>query len=194
MKPSAKQLLFVKEYLIDLNAAAAYRRAGYKSKNPDVDGHKLLVKPKIQTMVQEAMAERSKRTEITADRVLQEYAKIGFANIGDYLKVNSREYISGYKTDGEPMYQWEQRIELFDTDDIGRDKLDAVSEIKETKEGVAFKLHDKKGALDSIARHLGMFNDKLEHSGSVQVDNKYSYMDAEARKAAIAKLQGMMKE
>ena len=38
----------------------------------------------------------------------------------------------------------------------------AVCEISQNKDGqVKFKLHDKKGALDSLARHLGMFKDKL---------------------------------
>ncbi|MNW55427.1 hypothetical protein D3C74_330850 [compost metagenome] len=47
--------------------------------------------------------------------------------------------------------------------------MDAVAEIKQTKEGISLKLHDKKGALDSIARHLGMFvdNSKVEHTGKL---------------------------
>lgn len=32
----------------------------------------------------------------------------------------------------------------------------------------------------------------IEHSGGIEVENKYSYMSEEERKAAIARLQGMM--
>ncbi|MOA67293.1 hypothetical protein D3C78_1943990 [compost metagenome] len=48
---------------------------------------------------------------------------------------------------------------------MDRVKLDAVAEIKETKEGISLKLHDKVSALEKIGRHLGMFKDKLEIGG-----------------------------
>lgn len=164
MSLSAKQKLFIQEYLIDLNASAAYVRAGYKSKNPDVDGHKLLVKPSIQEAVKEAMNERSKRTEITADRVLEEYAKIAFSNITDFLKINTAERVVGRKkvfdADGNesivPIYDMVQGVELFDTDVVGKDKMSVVASVKQGEFGIEMKLHDKKGALDMLAKHLGI--------------------------------------
>lgn len=53
---------------------------------------------------------------------------------------------------------------------------------------------DRLKASEYIAKTNGAFVDKTEHSGSVRVENKYSYMDEEERKKAIAKLQGMMKK
>ena len=44
-----------------------------------------LTKPNIQQAIAEAQEARSKRTEITSDRVLEELAKVGFANAGDYF-------------------------------------------------------------------------------------------------------------
>ena len=176
MKLTEKQKRFVEEYLIDLNATQAYIRAGYSAKNENIAGveaFKLLRNPTIENAVQEAMDERSKRTEITADRVLQEYAKIGFSNISDYLKVDTKERVVDYSEDEEgnkkPITAMIQGVELFDTDNIPSEKMDAVAEIKQTRDGIALKLHDKKGALDSIARHLGMFNDKLHVEGNVPV-------------------------
>lgn len=151
-----KQELFAKEYLVDLNATQAAIRAGYSEKTAKQMGTENLAKPAIQERIQELMAERSKRVEITADMVLREYAKIGFSNITDYLKVESRTI----NTEVGP--QTFKHVDLFETDLIERSKMDAVAEIKQTKEGIALKLHDKKGALDSIARHLGMFNDKVK--------------------------------
>lgn len=180
-KLTPKQQRFVEEYLIDLNASAAMRRAGYKSKNPDVDGYNLLVKPSIAVEIKKAMDERSKRTEITADMVLKEYAKIGFSNISDYLKVNTRERVVDYQEDEDgnkkPITEMLQAVELFDTDEVEREKMDAVAEIKQTKEGIALKLHDKKGALDSIARHLGMFTDKIQHSGTISYEKLLDEID-----------------
>ena len=87
MALTAKQQRFVEEYLIDLNATQAAIRAGYSEKTAYSIGEENLRKPEISFEIQKAMDRRSKRTEITADRVLQEYAKIGFSNITDYLKV-----------------------------------------------------------------------------------------------------------
>ncbi|MNW43785.1 Terminase small subunit [compost metagenome] len=169
MNLSAKQKLFIQEYLIDLNASAAYIRAGYKSKNPDVDGHKLLVKPSIQEAVKEAMDKRSKRTEITADRVLEEYAKIAFSNITDFLKINTAERVVDRKkvTDAEgnesivPIYDMVQGVELFDSDEVGREKMSIVSSVKQGEFGIELKLHDKKGALDMLSKHLGIAKEGL---------------------------------
>lgn len=66
-----KQKAFVREYLVDLNATQAAIRAKYSSKNADKIGSELLGKTRIRDEIQKAMDERSKRTEITSDYVLQ---------------------------------------------------------------------------------------------------------------------------
>jgi len=65
-----KQQAFVLEYLIDLNGAAAARRAGYKAKNADEQAVQLLRKTWVREAIQAEMEKRSQRTEITADYVL----------------------------------------------------------------------------------------------------------------------------
>lgn len=69
-----KQQRFVEEYLKDLNAAAAYVRAGYKAKNGDVaaaNAARLIGNDRVAAAVQEATAARSKRNQIDADWVLK---------------------------------------------------------------------------------------------------------------------------
>lgn len=70
MPLNAKQALFVREYLVDLNATQAAIRAGYSAKTAGVQGHDLLKKPEIQQAIAAAQQARSRRTEITADYVL----------------------------------------------------------------------------------------------------------------------------
>lgn len=72
-KLTAKQLAFCREYLIDLNATAAYKRAGYiaKGNGAEVNAFKLLRNTKVAEMIQAAMDDRSKRVEIEADYVLR---------------------------------------------------------------------------------------------------------------------------
>jgi phage terminase small subunit len=191
MALTAKQKLFAEEYIVDLNATQAAIRAGYSENTASETGYENLRKPQIAEYIQELMDERSKRTEITADMVLREYAKIGFSNITDYLKVSVKprpvtiDTADGTTTIMEDM----QGVDLFDTDTIDSEKMRAVAEIKQTRDGIALKLHDKKGALDSIARHLGMFNDNMTLKGGLNnTTQDLTNMTAEERRARIDEL------
>jgi phage terminase small subunit len=82
-KLSPRQEAFCLEYLKDLNGTQAAIRAGYTD-NPDaaaVQASRMLINAKVVARVQELMDARAKRTEISADRVVQELATIGFAKL-----------------------------------------------------------------------------------------------------------------
>lgn len=73
MKPLVpKQQRFVEEYLIDLNATAAYKRAGYAAEGNAAESaaSRLLSSVKVQEAVKKAMDERRKRVEVSQDYVL----------------------------------------------------------------------------------------------------------------------------
>ena len=74
---TAKQNAFVAEYLIDLNATQAALRAGYSKKTAEVKGSQLLSLVKVSEVVEEALAKRQARTEITQDKVLDNIVRIG---------------------------------------------------------------------------------------------------------------------
>jgi phage terminase small subunit len=71
MPLTPKQEMFVSEYLIDLNATQAAKRAGYSEKTAEQYGHQLLKKTLVADAIAEAQANRSERTEITQDYVLE---------------------------------------------------------------------------------------------------------------------------
>lgn len=71
-----KQALFVKEYLVDLNATQAAIRAGYSAKTANEQAARMLAKVSIKEAVQEAMQNRAKKVEITAEDVLQSIVDI----------------------------------------------------------------------------------------------------------------------
>lgn len=77
-----KQELFCLEYLKDLNATAAYKRAGYKAQgnSAEVNASRLLSDAKVAHKIQIAMNERAEKTGITADRVLLELWSIATAD------------------------------------------------------------------------------------------------------------------
>lgn len=73
MALTPKQERFVQEYLVDLNAAKAAARAGYK--NPEI-GRQLIAKNNVSAAIQKAKDARSERMEITQDYVLEKLKEI----------------------------------------------------------------------------------------------------------------------
>ena len=86
-----KQAAFVEHYIVDLNATQAARRAGYSPKTAQAIGAENLTKPVIAAAIQKAMNARTERCEISADKVLNELAVVGFA---------SKEDIKAWNTNG----------------------------------------------------------------------------------------------
>ena len=159
MALTAKQKIFADEYLIDLNATRAYKVAYPKVKNDETAsaaGARLLRNVKVEDYIQERMKDREKRTEITQDMVLKELAKIGFADVTDFVTIEDK---GAYKA-----------VQVKTTDEMPGDKLGAIAGIKEGANGIEIKLNDKGKALELIGRHLGMFKDKLEVSGTLETE------------------------
>lgn len=65
-----KQAAFIAEYLIDLNASAAARRAGYSEKTARAVGHENLTKPAIAAAIAKAQAERAEKASLSAQEVI----------------------------------------------------------------------------------------------------------------------------
>lgn len=164
-KLTPKQKRFVEEYLIDLNATQAAIRAGYSQRTARQIGEENLSKPDIFFAVQEAQAKRSERTEITQDMVLQELAKIGFSDIRKIVRWGETMVRMETDKDGNDVVVPYHGLALIDSTEIDDATAAAISEVAEGRNGLTVKLHDKKGALVDIGRHLGMFKDRVEHSG-----------------------------
>jgi len=161
-----KQEQFVREYLIDLNAAQAAIRAGYSVNTARAIGAENLTKPDIQDAIAAAQIERARRTEITSDRVLKELGRIGFADIRRLFDDNGKlKHIT--MLDDEVAAS----ISSVEVDAQKRRKLSGGEERDEydVEATIKVKLWDKRAALVDMGRHLGMFTDKVEHSGGVNV-------------------------
>ena len=71
-----KQMVFVQEYLKDMNATQAAIRAGYSQRTAYSIGQENLKKPEIKQAIDAAMNERAERTELTQDYVLHNLQEI----------------------------------------------------------------------------------------------------------------------
>ena len=148
-----KQKRFVEEYLIDLNATQAAIRAGYSPDTAKSIGSENLTKPDIQARIAKAMAERSRRTGVNADRVIMELAKIAFVNASDVIDADT----ATVKADALP--EDTAAIKSVKVKTFGEDGLERE-----------VKMADKLKALELLGKHLGMFKDKVELSGSLETE------------------------
>lgn len=154
-----KQKIFADEYLIDLNATRAYRKAYPSVKKDETaaqSGSRMLRNVKVAEYIAERMQARQERTEITQDRVLEELAAIAFARATDYAEVK------------------DDQVFIKDTAGLSENQIKAIAGIKQGKFGIEVKLNDKEKALELLGRHLGMFKDRVEVSGLEEEKTKLS--------------------
>jgi len=157
MPKTKKQKLFVQEYLVDLNASAAARRAGYSPKTAFRMGQENMQKPAIRAAIQRFMAERERRTEVTQDRVLQEYARIAF--------LDPRQFVD---EDGNllPLHKLSAEAAASVS---GFDAKRSIGDSGETCEILKYKFVDKRASLSDVAKHLGMFEKDNRQKGNHEI-------------------------
>lgn len=140
-----KQQTFVAEYLRDMNATAAAIRAGYSRHTARQIGAENLSKPYIAKAIAELMERRAEATGVEAARVLQELARIAFADIGQLFDAAGKL---------KPLNQLnpDARAAIRFLQITSRELGDGTPERK-----VALQIWDKLSALEKLARHLGLF-------------------------------------
>ena len=144
-----KQKRFINEYIVDLNATAAAKRAGYSEKTAYSIGQRLLKNVEVQEEIQQIQDKMQNRLEITQERVLEELAAIAFAKGTDFAQIDECG-----------------AVDLVPTSDLSEEKKKAIASIKQGRYGRAeIKLHDKLRALEMLGRYLGVFDNRLFEDG-----------------------------
>ena len=167
-KLNPKQQRFVEEYLIDLNATQAAIRAGYSPKTATAIASENLSKPSISAAIACAMAERSKRTGITQDRILEELAKVAFIKLTDIVDDTGK--IKAGATDEDRACIESIKYKRTDTDT-------GYSEEREVKASSKLK------AIELLMRHTGMLDSRISKEQLKLNREKFEY---EKEKAAGA--------
>jgi phage terminase small subunit len=138
-----RQQRFVEHYLILGNGAEAARRAGYSRRSALGIASYLLRRPQIEAAIAAANEERAARTRISRERVLKEWARLGFADPAAILDSAA---------DGS--------LSLKPLDAVAADDRAAIAAISVAtgKNGsrLSLRLFDKPRALAALGRHLGL--------------------------------------
>lgn len=172
-----KQQRFVEEYLIDLNGTQAAIRAGYGPRRASESARRTLKNLEVADAIAAGMRAKRRRAEISADRVIEEYARIAFADIAEFVR---------FGPDG---------MEILEVAALSKEQTAAIAEVTESKTQrggtVRFKLHDKLAALNALARHLGMnAPEKLALTDTAGADAEPVDAYEIARRIAFALRQG----
>lgn len=154
---TVQQELFCQEYLKDLHAANAFRRAGFTAKNDAVanaNACRLMSDPRIQSRVAALAKERAERVQVDADRILSELVKLAFVDISKIFDERNavlptekwpeeaRKSLASIEVDEIFDYEGNQRVHIGYTKKV--------------------KFWPKTQALDMLGRHLKMFTTKHE--------------------------------
>ena len=151
MALNEKQKRFCEEYLIDLNATQAAIRAGYSVKTANEQGSQLLAKLSVQEEISAKMAERSKRTGVNQDRIVQELARLAFCNLTDVVDRDGK--IRDSATEDDLACIESMKVKKTST---GNGEYISDSEEREVK------IYSKLKALELLGKHLGMWRDKQD--------------------------------
>lgn len=154
-----KQQRFAAEYCVDLNATAAYRRAGYSARGNAAEAcaSRLLSNAKVQQAIQEKEKIAASRCEINAENVLREASALAFSDIRKL-----------FNSDGSP----KSMHELDDATAAAIKSIEVgqmMSEGKVIGRTCKIKLWDKNSAQERLFKHLRLFDkDKSQEADALK--------------------------
>lgn len=162
-----KQQRFIEEYGIDLNATQAAIRAGYSPKTASSQGERLLRNDEVKLAIIAVRRAADQRATASTDDVLRELDAIGFARLTDVVSwgpehftvLDSESLSPSVKAAVKSVKVKRRRA----TEGTGEDF--EVWEIEE----ISVTMHDKVRALELGGKHRGMFADKIEVGGQIDV-------------------------
>lgn len=181
-KLQPKQILFIKEYLVDKNATQAAKRAGYSARSADKLGNQMLAKPRIRKAIDRELAKlqaevnkRVAKKGITKERIMRELALIAFADMDDFAVVTK----SGVK--------------LVTSADRRKARARVIKKLSESTSVTgghqSLELNPKIPALELLSKLGGFLVEKKEITGHSGGPIQYESMDSEKLGARRAELE-----
>ena len=178
---NARQQRFVEEFLLDANAKQAAIRAGYSPKSAEVNGPRLLRNAQVAALITEKQKERSERTRVTADMVVQELALHAFGVMGEFFDKDTGRMLEVHEMPAEAQAR-------LSTIEVLREKThttsDGVDKTTVNEAIVKLKVWDKIRSLELLGKHLGMFTERVAVSGDVSLLEVCRQIEADEDAAA----------
>lgn len=154
-----KHARFVSEYLKDLNATQAAIRAGYKAKWAEKNAHRLTGNDGVAVAIAAGQARQLQAADLSAVRVLEEYRRLAFNDLRSFFDTdgNLKPVSALTPEQGSALASFEV---IKKNAAAGDGVIDTVHK---------FKVWDKTKALDSLAKHYGLLEEKFDIHGEVVI-------------------------
>jgi phage terminase small subunit len=157
---SPRRGAFVREYLKDRNATLAAIRAGYEKALAESIGAELLKDPEVGLALDIALSQRTSAVEITPETILNEMALLALSRLEHYTISDDGQVIPA---PGAPvgvmaaLQSVKRKVKVH---------YDSQGNIVSKDYDVELRLWDKPAPLRLLGRHVGLFPDKVEHTGA----------------------------
>lgn|SRR5262245_39379111 len=149
-----KQTRFVAEYLTDLNGKQAATRAGYKASRAEVTASELLRDRKVSEAIAAGKAEQLAVAGLSAQRVLDELARVAFSDIRDLVDADGHL---------KPLHK---------LSDGTAGAIASIDVSSKNGNGDPYTVHrirlwDKMRALELLAKHYALLTERVDHGGEI---------------------------
>lgn len=162
------QRLFCLHYVKTFNATKSAIRAGYSPDSAHVQGCRLLKNDKVRREIRRLKTEMSNELFISATDILQQYAKIAFADITDFVEFGTQlEPVLGAfgpvvitnpaTGEKEPLTKEVNKVRFQESWAVDGQ---LVAEVKQGRDGASIKLLDKWRALEKLEQYFDVIPDK----------------------------------
>lgn len=152
-RADVRYLAFAREYVVDHNASAAAIRVGYAVSSSRLTGSRLMKTQIVKDYIAKHEAKLAAKMEVTAERVIAEFARIGFSDIREIFDETGA--LKGIHTLGDDAAR---SIGAVDIRRERRRGSNADGSPRE-EEVVKVKLLDKVRALEALAKHTGVLKE-----------------------------------
>lgn len=180
-KVRLRERIFARHYVATLNGTKSAIAAGYSEKGANVKGARLLAKDTVQAEIKRLSDLKLEELGVTSHRVLEELARMGFANMGDYIKTQADG--SAYVDLSTLSREQAAAIQEITVDEYVEGKGEEAREVRKTK----LKLAEKRGSLELLGNYLALFNKQATgvNIGALHVNVSYEKSEVRNPKALV---------
>ncbi|MEK3933666.1 terminase small subunit [Bacillus sp. FSL R7-0642] len=194
-----KERLFCLYYVKYFNGTQAALKSGYSKDGAHVQASRLLRRERVSSYIKELKGELVENVFVEAMDVLNEYIKIAFADITNYVAFGQKEIEVdvGENTtvdeDGNEITETlteSRMINYVDLQDHEMVDGSIITEVKQGRDGISIKLADKMKALDKLAQYFDLVPDNFKR----QIEEERHKMQMEVQKVQVEKTKAEVKE
>jgi len=156
---SDQQRIFCSEYLKDLNGSKAAIRAGYSALTAASQASELLIQPNIQARVAELEADCISAADVSVTGILRELMRLARVDVRDMFNPDG-----SLKRPSEWTADQGAAVQSFDV--VTRN---LTSGDGNTDTVLKVRMYDKTRAMEMLAKHLSLLTEKVEHTGTIQI-------------------------